>query len=215
MKPNFISDWYSRDLFREVSCGLYGMGRVTSSYKGHFMSEHGGTIDGFRSQVTIFPDDDLGIICLYNSHSVTLGNYLQYEMADRLLGLEKTDWNERMKSQRKSNVEEYKKALEKNAPVVIPDKSPSHKLVEYSGEYENEIYGKTTIKLVDEQLRFQFYNFDFPLKHTHYDQFETPEHEQYGKYRLFFLTDDRGAIYKIQMELDKPDVVFTKIENKK
>lgn len=214
IKPSFISDWYDDELFKELSCGLYGMGRVTSSYKGRFISEHGGIIDGFLSQVTIFPDDDLGIIILYNTQSQPLRNFLQFEIADRLLGLAKTDWNQRFLHWRKGGVEKYKKSLEENKPVIIPNTKPSHQLADYSGEYENEIYGKITIKLVDEHLGFQFYNFNFPLKHVHYDQFETPEREQYGKYKLFFMTNGQGSIDKIQMELDKPDVIFTKVGKK-
>ena len=214
MKPNFISNWYSGELFKEISCGLYGLGRVGSSYKGHFMSEHGGTIDGFRSQVTIFPDDDLGIICLFNSHSVTLGNFLQYEIADRMLGLQKTDWNKRIMESRKINIEKYKKSLVEKKPQKIQNTKPSHKLADYIGEYENEIYGKMTIELVGEQLWFKFKIFHFPLNHIHYDQFETPDHKQYGQYKVAFLTNNQGMIDQIQMEMDKPDVVFKKVEKK-
>ncbi len=213
MKPAMISDWYDAG-DKEFSCGLYGMGRVTTVYKGHLMSEHGGLIDGFRSQITIFPDDDLGIVILYNTETQPLRNFLQYEIADRMLGLEKTDWHGRIMEWRKNNVEIHKKSLAENKPVKIQNTKPSHELADYAGEFENEIYGKTTIELVGKQLWFKFKIFHFPLNHIHYDQFETPEHEQYGQYKVSFLTNNQGMIDRIQMELDTPDVVFQRVEKK-
>lgn len=213
MKPTFITDVYdAKD--KEFSCGLYGMGRIMTEYKGHLMSEHSGSIDGFRSRVTIFPDVDLGIVILYNTQNQPLRDLLQYEIADRLLGLEKTDWNQRLLDWRKRNVENYKKTLAENKEVKILNTTPSHELADYTGEFENEIYGKITVKLVGEQLWFQFNILNFPLNHIHYDQFETPDHKQYGQYKVSFLTNDQGMIDKIQIELDKPDVVFKKRENK-
>lgn len=214
MKPAFISDWYNPKLFKELSVGLYGMGRVTTTYKGHAMSEHGGAIDGFLSQVTIFPDDDLGIIILENTQNQPLRNFVQFEIADRIMGFEKTDWNQRFLDWIKVGIESYKKSLEENKTVIIQNTKPSHELLDYTGEFENEIYGKINVKLADEQLWFQFYIFNFPLNHIHYDQFETPKHEQYGQYRISFLTNSQGKIDQIQMELDKPDVVFKKTGNK-
>jgi len=214
MKPAFISDWYIADLSKGLSFGLYGMGRVMTTYKGRSLTEHGGLIDGFLSQVTIFPDDDLGIIILENTQTQPLRNFVQYEIADRMLGLDKTDWHGRFMAWRKKNVEKEKKSLEEAKPVRIQNTRPSHELADYAGEYENEIYGKITVKLVGEQLWFQFHIFDFPLNHVHYDQFETPKQEQYGSYRVSFLTSDQGKIDKIQMELDKPDVLFKRIEKK-
>jgi CubicO group peptidase (beta-lactamase class C family) len=212
-KPAFISDVYdTKD--KEFSCGLYGMGWVMAMYKGHPMREHFGSIDGFRSRVTIFPDDDLGIIILYNTQTQPLRDLAQYEIADRMLGLEKTDWNGRLMDWRKKNIENYKKALAENKPVTIRNAKPSHELSGYTGEYENEIYGNITVSLAGEQLWFQFYNFHFPLNHIHYDQFETPKHEQYGQYRVSFITNDQGRIDEIHMELDKPDVLFKRVETK-
>lgn len=213
MKPAFISDFYdAKD--KEFSCGLYGMGRVMTTYKGHLMSEHGGAIDGFRSRVTIFPDDDLGIIILYNTQTQPLRDLLQYEIADRMMELEKTDWHGRLMDWRKKNIENSKKSLVEKKPLKIQNTKPSHKLADYIGEFANEIYGKITVKLVGKQLWFQFYIFEFPLKHIHYDQFETPDHKQYGQYKVAFLTNNQGMIDQIKMEMDKPDVVFKKVEKK-
>lgn len=196
---------------KEFTCETYGMGRYITTYKGHYITQHGGAIDGFLSKVTIFPNDSLGIIILYNT-TQPLRNFLQYEIADIMLGLDKTDWHRKTLDWRANNIIGYKKWMKENKKVIIPDKEPSHKLESYIGVFENEIYGNITIKLVDKQLWFKFYNFNFPLTHVHYDLFETPEHEQYGQYNISFLINLEGQIDQIQMDMDKPDVLFTRRE---
>ena len=199
---------------KEFSCETYGMGRWITTYKGHFLTQHSGAIDGFLSRVSLFPNDSLGIVILYNTQTQPVRNYLQYEIADIMLGLDRTDWHRKTLDWRANNILGYKKWMKENKKVVIPDTKASHKLENYVGEFENEIYGKIIITLVGDQLRFQFYIFDFPLNHLHYDHFETPEHEQYDQYKVSFITNNEGIIDKIQMEMDKPDVTFLKKEKK-
>lgn len=103
MKPLTISSNSIKD--KELSYELYGMGRTLRTYKNHLMSEHGGAINGFRSQITLFPDDSLGIIILTNSADHKVASFLQLEIADIILGLEKTQWHERILNRRKKELE--------------------------------------------------------------------------------------------------------------
>ncbi|MBP8033539.1 MAG: beta-lactamase family protein [Bacteroidia bacterium] len=102
-KPLTISSNTIKD--KELSFELYGMGRTLRTYKNHFMSEHGGAINGFRSQITLFPDDSLGIIILTNSADHKIATFLQLEIADVILGFEKTQWHERILKRRKKELE--------------------------------------------------------------------------------------------------------------
>jgi CubicO group peptidase (beta-lactamase class C family) len=43
---------------------VYGMGRMTASYRGHQIAFHGGDINGFHSQVSIMPQDKIGVVVL-------------------------------------------------------------------------------------------------------------------------------------------------------
>jgi CubicO group peptidase (beta-lactamase class C family) len=103
MKPLTISSSSIKD--KELSFELYGMGRTLRTYKNHLMSEHGGAINGFRSQITLFPDDSLGIIILTNSADHKIASFLQFEIADVILSLEKTQWHERILDRRKKELE--------------------------------------------------------------------------------------------------------------
>jgi len=48
--------------YKEILNSTYGMGRFTSSYKGHFLTNHGGALPGFFSQVSAMPYDSIGVI---------------------------------------------------------------------------------------------------------------------------------------------------------
>ena len=56
----------------------------------------GGVILGYKTQVTRFPNDNLGIITLSNDEN---GNSLleavKFRIADEILGLKQLDWNDR------------------------------------------------------------------------------------------------------------------------
>ena len=103
MNPLTISSSSIKD--KELSFELYGMGRTLRTYKNHLMSEHGGAINGFRSQITLFPDDSLGVIILTNSADHKITTFLQLEIADVILGIEKTQWHERVLDRRKKELE--------------------------------------------------------------------------------------------------------------
>ena len=76
----------------EVSAGDYGLGWMIDVYRGHKRVHHGGGIDGFISQVHVYPHDGLGIVVLTNSET-GLSSIVAQSAADRLLKLEPIDWN--------------------------------------------------------------------------------------------------------------------------
>lgn len=50
----------------------YGLGWMLREYKGTSVVEHGGNIDGFGAQVTLFPEENLGFVLLTNVTSTLL-----------------------------------------------------------------------------------------------------------------------------------------------
>ena len=75
---------------------MYGAGQWRYLYQGHDIIEHGGSNPGYRTQVTRFPNDNLGIITLSNDENG--GSFLEavkFRIADEILGLNQLDWNNR------------------------------------------------------------------------------------------------------------------------
>ena len=197
--------------FWEILNPAYGMGRQTASYRGHLLTLHGGDLPGFHSQISFMPNDKIGVIVLVISdHSAPLYNVISYNVYERLLGLDQTPWSERRLKQRLANKKAGTEARAKAGGDRVPNTTPSHALSAYVGEYENAAYGIVSIELASNQLRVKFHEFDFPLSHFHYDRFDTPDDEQYGRLSLNFRTNPQGDIDSVVSSLDEAEVVFTR-----
>jgi CubicO group peptidase (beta-lactamase class C family) len=189
----------------------YGMGRWTSSYRGHLLAFHGGDLPGFHSQVSIMPQDDIGVIVfVIGDHCASLYNTISYNVYERLLGMEETPWSQRWLEARLKGKEAGKEARAKAGDDRVKGTKPSHKLQDYTGEYEHPAYGVLAIGLKKNQLQFNFHKIQLPMKHFHYDRFDTPDDERDGKWSVNFTTNPQGDVDKALLSLDEAEVTFTR-----
>ncbi|HYA26331.1 MAG TPA: serine hydrolase [Terriglobales bacterium] len=197
--------------FWELLNPAYGMGRETAAYRGHLITFHGGDLPGFHSQVSFLPNDHIGVIVLViGDHSAPLYNVVSYNVYERLLGIDQTPWSQRRLEQRLASKKAGTEARAKAGADRVPNTHPSHSLTDYSADYENPAYGILRIGLKDNQLQFDFHEFHFPLSHFHYDRFDTPNDEQYGRFSVNFRTNPEGDIDSVVTSLDEAEVVFTR-----
>ena len=197
--------------FWELLNPAYGMGRWTASYRGQLLAFHGGDLPGFHSQVSFMPNEKIGVIVLViGDHSAPLYNVVSYNVYERLLGMEQTPWSQRRLAQRLADKKEGTAARAKAGADRVSNTKPSHALADYVGEYENPAYGILKIGIKDNQLQFGFHEFQFPLSHFHYDRFDTPDDEQYGRFSINFRTNPQGAIDSLFSSLDQAEVTFTR-----
>jgi CubicO group peptidase (beta-lactamase class C family) len=197
--------------FWEVLNPDYGMGRQTASYRGHLITYHGGDLPGFHSQIAFLPNEKIGVIVLVISdHSAPLYNVISYNVFERMLGLDQTPWRERQLKIRLANKKAGTEARAKAGADRVPNTKPSHALADYAAEYENLAYGIVKISQKSDALQFDFHDFHFPLSHYHYDRFDTPDDEQYGRFSVNFRTNPQGDIENAVMSLDQAEVVFTR-----
>jgi CubicO group peptidase (beta-lactamase class C family) len=197
--------------FWELLNPAYGMGRETAAYRGHLITFHGGDLPGFHSQVSFLPNDHIGVIVLVISdHSAPLSNVVSYNVYERLLGMDQTPWSQRRLAQRLASKKAGTEARAKAGGDRVPNTTPSHALTDYAAEYENPAYGMLKIGLKDGQLQFGFHEFQFPLSHFHYDRFDTPDDEQYGRFSVNFRTNPEGDIDSLVTSMDEAEAVFTR-----
>ena len=189
----------------------YGMARETAAYRGHLMTFHGGDLPGFHSQVSFMPNDKIGVIVLVISdHGAPLYNIVTYNVYERLLGMEQTPWSQRQLQRRLAGKKAGTEARAKAGADRIPNTKPSHALTDFAGDYENPAYGILKIGLKNDALQFGFHEFQYTLSHFHYDRFDTPDDEQYGRFSLNFRTNPQGDIASAVTSLDEGEVVFTR-----
>jgi CubicO group peptidase (beta-lactamase class C family) len=195
----------------EVLNSAYGMGRQTASYRGKLLTFHGGDLPGFHSQISFMPNDRIGVIVLVQTdHSAPLYNIISYNVYERLLGMDHTPWSQRQLQQRLANKKAATESRTKAGADRVPNTKPSHALGDYVAEYENPAYGILKIELQGDQMQFGFHEFHFPMSHFHYDRFDTPDDEQYGKFSVNFRTNPQGDVDQAVISLDQAEVVFTR-----
>ena len=197
--------------YKEILNTYYGMGRFTSSYKGHLLTYHGGDLPGFHSQISAMPYDSIGVIVfVIGDQGSPLYNIISYNIYERLLGTDLTPWSERGLKDQKEGKKLGKEGRSKSGSEIIVGTRPSHQLTDYVGQYQNPAYGIINITLIDTALQFDFHNMKLPLKHYHYDRFDTPNDEQWGLWTLNFTTNPQGAIDGLYSSLDESQATFTR-----
>jgi hypothetical protein len=157
------------------------------------------------------PNDKIGVIVLVISdHSAPLYNVVSYNVYERWLGMDLTPWSERRLKQRLAGKKAGTEARGKAGADRVANTKPSHALADYAGAYENLAYGLLNIGLKNDALEFAFHDFHFLMSHYHYDRFDTPDDEQYGKFSVNFRTNPQGDIDSAVISLDQAEVVFTR-----
>jgi CubicO group peptidase (beta-lactamase class C family) len=206
--PNLLAEIKG---FWELINTAYCMGRYTGSYRGHLLAYHGGDLDGFHSQISFMPRERIGVIVfVIGDHCATLYNIISYNVYERLLGLDQTPWSDRWLEVRLKGKKAGKEARAKAGAERIPDTRPTHPLPDYAGDYEHPAYGILKIGIKEGQLQFDFHKMQFPLSHFHYERFDTPNDERYGKWSVNFITNSQGDIDKAIMSLDEAEATFTR-----
>lgn len=197
--------------YGELLNSAYGTGRWTASYRGHLLAYHGGDINGFHSQVSIMPSDNIGVVVLViGDHCAPLYNVVSYNVYERLLGMEPTPWSERLLEIRKKGKAAGTQARAKAGGGRIAGTEPSHAPDDYVGEFEHPAYGALSIAKQGDALQFDFHNSHLPLSHFHYDRFNTPDDEEDGKWSVNFLTNPQGEVDRAVMSLDEAEATFTR-----
>jgi CubicO group peptidase (beta-lactamase class C family) len=206
--PNTLLDSMG---WSEILNGAYGLGRETASYRGHLLAFHGGALPGFYSQVSLLPQEHVGVIVFtIGEHTRPLADVITYNVYERLLGMGLTDWSGRRLEMRRKDKQAGTEARAKSNQGQVPNTQPSHPLSDYVADYENAAYGDLHIALKDDQLVFDFHKIRLPLMHFHYDRFDTPDDEQDGKWSVNFRTDPQGDINEAVLSLDEAEATFVR-----
>lgn len=192
----------------------YAPGWMVDQYRGHLRVEHGGNIDGFSALVTLFPNDNAGMVVLTNKNGTPLPEFAVRDLADRLFGLKVRDWSGPALAQQKAM-----KALAKEGDVAtegarVKNTKPSHPLADYAGDYENPGYGRISIARKGEGLEVAYHRITAPLNHWHYDVFRAgrnPDDPTFNKAFLQFGMDLDGNIETLSAKLEPTEapILFT------
>jgi CubicO group peptidase (beta-lactamase class C family) len=142
----------------------YGMGWLIAEECGTPVVLHGGAIDGFRCQVTLYPKEKLGIAIVNNSHESSANIALTSALADVVLKRKPTDWTGALQAferrqladadERWARLNQFRRRTPPDVPVE-----------QFAGVYENPAYGRGTIECKDDKLTWVWSSFRVPLAH--------------------------------------------------
>ena len=196
--------------YRETPYASYAMGWFVEPYRGYPMIYHGGSIDGFRSLTSLFPDERIGIVALSNMNQLDIPEILTYRVFELLVGLDETPWSERFMQEYRTLKQGVQEGKEQSKTKRIEGTSPSHLLAAYTGDFEHPGYGTLSVTLDNGELRGMFNEISFPLRHYHYDIFELALERWDIAYKVSFLTNMQGDIdtFIAPLEPTGNDIVF-------
>jgi len=173
-----------------------------------------GGVSGYRSNLMIFPDDDLVIAHATNIKVAELMANIPFYIADELFGLPKTqDWLAASARNSRAQYNELKTVRDGVFPKQAKGTSPSRDLEEYVGSYANPAYGEGSVRLESGSLYFKYNMFDSKMEHYHYNSFKTEFADFYiqmTQLATFILGDD-GRVAGFQMEVMGILILFTKV----
>ncbi|KAF9380431.1 hypothetical protein CPC16_010322, partial [Podila verticillata] len=162
---------------RDPDFGLYtqyGMGWLLNSYKGNNFFEHSGSVFGYITDLAVFPNAELVVATLTNSHLTALPAFMKFRIADDILGLYKShDWLVNATKSTQAHHAMNKEDIKGKFPKRVPNKPPVHDLSMYVGDYVHPGHGTTTVHLKEGKLHISLGAFIGVLTHYHFESFAT------------------------------------------
>ena len=155
----------------DVQFATYGFAWFLSSYRGHYLAQHGGNIDGFSANTAFYPSDSIGIVVLVNQNGSALPGLIRNAIADKMLKLPYRNWDQIAKAQ----VAKNKLAAATNQSSDSLNRKlgtkPSHVISDYEGVYSNPGYGAIAVTRTGDSLSATFHSLKLKLRHYHFDVF--------------------------------------------
>lgn len=202
----------------------YGYGWMMHAYRGHYLVEHGGNIDGFSANTSFFPSDSIGIIVLANQNGSAIPGLVRNIISDRMLGLESGGWHKEIKDRldkAKADAEKKEEETDEEEEAGIPT---SHALEDFVGSFANPGYGTMKIELRNDSLFAHTPAFDLWMQHHTYDYFKPIPVEVLDEeeptalpFIMNFQTDINGRVTSVEMpfEAGLDPIRFTRKEEAK
>jgi CubicO group peptidase (beta-lactamase class C family) len=191
------SDAATKAMFPETVQMSYAMGWVVNDYRGLKVVGHGGLIDGFRIQITLVPDRDLGVAVLTNLHDTRMPMALTNALIDRYCDLTARDWTAYYAKLEAGAAAARTAALAARDRARDPTAKASLPLADFAGEYAHPAYGTATVALAGGRLTARFSSFTYPLEHFERDTFRVTDGLFAEELAAFAVKDGKAAGLKL------------------
>jgi CubicO group peptidase (beta-lactamase class C family) len=131
--------------FNKGHFNLYGLGWGMMDYEGTEIISHTGGVNGFVTSVTLLPEKNLGIVVLTNTDQNAFFQMLKWEIVDAYLGLPYRNYDNYVFERSIKDKNEKEKQIAELRDSVAMNIETESLLSEFSGRYENDVYGYAEI----------------------------------------------------------------------
>ena len=135
----------------------YGLGWFLSDVKGYKQVSHTGGLEGIVTQVTLFPELNLGIVVLTNQQSGAAFSAITNTIKDSYLGIPYADYVELYSKREKDNVSKSDKETDEVWTTVTKNQKDKLKtdLKKYTGTFKDDWFGTILISEKKGKLYFK------------------------------------------------------------
>jgi hypothetical protein len=214
--PQGVSSW-SEENWPSTHFKGYGLGWSLFDYHGKKILGHGGGYDGFISNTTFVPEENLGMVFLTNKNS-SLYYPLKYKTLDILLDSDvETDWSTDFLEMMDQRAEHQEAARVRAEEERIKDSKPTLPLEEYLGTYNCKMYGDAKVYMDGDQMMLDMVPTDIYIGKL--------SHWQYNTWRIdlldvpalpfglvTFTIDYEGKVTEMEIDIPNPDFYFDELE---
>jgi len=209
---NVTSFWESRT----VNFRSYGLGWILYDYSGSKIVDHGGGMPGYISKVTLVPDQGLGLVILTNDMNY-VADGLKYKILDLYLNDGETDWVRDFASFYKNNETIEKQKRAQRSAQRVRKTRPTRKPKDYTGLYEDRMYGQAVVELADDTLFLTLIParkvFVSEMRHWHYDTFRIRFMDEFlPEGFVSFRLNSSGRVSGFSIDLPNADLHFSDLD---
>jgi CubicO group peptidase (beta-lactamase class C family) len=187
----------------------YAMGWIVDTYNGHARLSHGGCLNDVNSEVTVFPQHNLGFVSFCNLNGPVLPRLLTQHAFGLLMDVPAGETVQDRLEIYERQIEEVR--LRAHAVPRVKNTAPSHSLDAYVGMYTHPGYGEIKIHLDGKELVLRRRRVVLPLQHWHFDAWVARDNDSFPIHyehafdrtsRLLFETNADGQIGSLYVRLE-------------
>jgi CubicO group peptidase (beta-lactamase class C family) len=191
----------------------YGLGWSVRDYGGRLIVSHGGAADGMFSNVTLVPEERLGVVVLTNSDN-GLADALPNRIVDAYLGADDRDWSAEALERRRQRNRDRAAAREAKAQARRSGTKPSLPLDAYAGSYPSDLYGDAQVTVENGRLVLRLVPnpaLVADLTHWHLDTFALQWRQPFpwfGGGHVQFILDQDARVTELTLDVPNDDFWF-------
>lgn len=194
-------DTVTERMFPETHLQAYGLGWRMQDHHGQKLVHHSGSINYTRTQVSLLPEEGLGVVAIANLSSSSLQLALTHRVFDAYLGLPERDWSaEYLELARRGDDDddESRRELEE---ARLEGTVPTLALDAYAGTYASDLFGELHLRVEGGGLVLDYSpEYTADLEHWHDDVFRAVwRRPGAGRSFVTFTVDPRARVPSLDL----------------